>query len=70
MPALPAAAELLPGTLQYRCEGRQHIYVVRCFEQAMLQRLHDAGAVSVEVERCTLEDMFVALVQERAEVAK
>ena len=43
---------------------------IRHYDQSLLQRLHDAGAVSVNVERCSLEDIFVALVHERAEVAK
>jgi hypothetical protein len=48
--------------LQYRSEGRQHVWVVKGYSTEVLQRLHDAGAVSVEVQRCSLEDIFVALV--------
>ncbi|HEX2971719.1 MAG TPA: ABC transporter ATP-binding protein [Tepidisphaeraceae bacterium] len=54
---------LLPGALQYRCEGRQHVWVVRGYSTEVLQRLHEAGAVSAEVQRCSLEDIFVALVR-------
>jgi ABC-2 type transport system ATP-binding protein len=57
-----ARGGLLPGALQYRCEGRQHVWVVRGYSTEVLQRLHDAGATSAEVQRCTLEDIFVALV--------
>lgn len=63
--SLPAA-ELLPDTLQYRRDGRQHLYTVRHYGQSVLQRLHDAGALSAYVERCSLEDIFVALVREGA----
>lgn len=50
------------GLLQYRCDGRQHIYTVRNYDPSLLQRLHDAGAVSADVQRCSLEDIFIALV--------
>lgn len=65
-PEAAAVPTQAPGLLQYRCDGRQHIYMVRHYDQSVLQCLHDAGALSANVERCTLEDIFIALVQDEA----
>jgi len=53
----------LPGTLQRQCDGRQQVFVVSDYNQGILQRLHDAGALSAYVEGLSLEDIFVAYVR-------
>jgi len=53
----------LPGVLQHSDEGRQQVWVVRNYDVGILQALHDAGALSAEVEHCSLEDIFVAFVR-------
>jgi len=54
----------LPGTLHRQDEGRQQVWVVSDYSQDLLQRLHDAGALSAYVENLSLEDIFVAYVRE------
>ncbi|MBU0611563.1 MAG: ABC transporter ATP-binding protein [Armatimonadetes bacterium] len=54
----------LPGTLHRQDEGRQQVWIVSDYSQEILQRLHDAGALSAYVENLSLEDIFVAYVQE------
>jgi len=53
----------LPGTLQRQSEGRQQVFIVSDYSQDILQRLHDAGALSVNVEGLSLEDIFVGYVR-------
>lgn len=53
----------LPGTLQREADGRQQVFIVSDYSQDTLQRLHDAGALSAEVEGLTLEEIFVAHVR-------
>jgi ABC-2 type transport system ATP-binding protein len=53
----------LPGTLQRQDEGRQQVFIVSDYSQDLLQRLHDAGALSAYVENLSLEDIFVAYVR-------
>lgn len=53
----------LPGTLQHDSDGRQHVFVVSDYSVDILQRLHDAGALSAYVEGLSLEDIFVAYVR-------
>ena len=54
----------LPGTLHHLDEGRQQVWIVSDYSQDLLQRLHDAGALSAYVENLSLEDIFVAYVRE------
>jgi ABC-2 type transport system ATP-binding protein len=51
----------LPGVLQQESEGRQQVIICRECEAA-LQELRAAGA-TVQVEDCSLEDIFVAYVR-------
>jgi len=59
-PAPPAALDL-PGVLQQEGEGRQLAFICRDYGAA-LERLRAAGA-TVQVEDCSLEDIFVAYVR-------
>jgi ABC-2 type transport system ATP-binding protein len=53
----------LPGTLQRQADGRQQVYIVSDYSPDILQRLHDAGALSANVEGLSLEDIFVGYVR-------
>lgn len=65
----PLPSFTLPGTLQRQADGRQQVAIVSDYSQDILQRLHDAGALSAYVENLSLEDIFVAYVRDaKAEV--
>ena len=66
--AEPQPGFTLPGTLHHQADGRQHVFVVSDYSpQEHLQRLHDAGALSANVERLSLEEIFVAHVREASQ---
>jgi ABC-2 type transport system ATP-binding protein len=59
----------LPGVLQQETEGRQLVLVCReC--PAALERLRAAGATGVQVEDCSLEDIFIAYVRTKSATAQ
>jgi ABC-2 type transport system ATP-binding protein len=65
--AEPPATLSLPGVLQQESDGRQQVVVCRECAPA-LEHLRAAGATAVQIEDCSLEDIFVAYVRTRAEV--
>jgi ABC-2 type transport system ATP-binding protein len=56
----PVPDLVLPGTLQHESDGRQHVFIVDGYSDAVLKQLHEAGASSANVEGLSLEDIFVA----------
>ena len=61
--AEPLPGFTLPHTLQRQDDRRQQVFIVSDYSPDILQRLHDAGALSAEVEGLSLEDIFVAYVR-------
>ncbi len=60
-PEAPVGLDL-PGVLQQESDGRQQVIV--CHEcEAAVEKLRAAGATAVQVEDCSLEDIFVAYVR-------
>lgn len=58
--AEPAAPLALPGTLQQEVEGRQQVLVCEGYTDEVPARVRAAGAATVSVQDCTLEDIFIA----------
>jgi ABC-2 type transport system ATP-binding protein len=58
----PPAALALPGILQQETDGRQQVLICRECDAA-IAGLRSAGALSIDVEDCSLEDIFVAYVR-------
>jgi len=59
----------LPGVLQREVEGRQQVLVCPDFDPAFVDQIKEAGATTVQVEACSLEDIFVAYVRTTAAAA-
>ncbi len=60
------AGELdVPGLLQQEGEGRRQAYIIADFAPEKLEPLRVAGASNLEVQDCSLEDIFVAYVRTR-----
>jgi ABC-2 type transport system ATP-binding protein len=55
-----------PGILEQTAEGRQRELIWRDFGEADAARLRAAGATDVQVQSCSLEDIFIAYVRTRA----
>jgi ABC-2 type transport system ATP-binding protein len=59
----PAPPLTLPGVIEQRVEGRTQALVCEDFSERLVEQARAAGAVSVLVEDCSLEDVFVAYVR-------
>jgi ABC-2 type transport system ATP-binding protein len=60
-----AAEVALDGVLSQEGEGRQRAFVCRDCNDAKLEALRRAGATGLQVEDCSLEDIFVAHVRKQ-----
>jgi ABC-2 type transport system ATP-binding protein len=58
-----------PGLLWRETDGRQQALVCEGFGEALLEQIRAAGATSIQVEDCSLEDIFVAYARTKAEAA-
>lgn len=56
----------LPGVAELKSNGSLHEIKIRGFEDAMLARIHAQGLQVSQVERMTLEQIFIASVREVA----
>jgi ABC-2 type transport system ATP-binding protein len=56
----------LPGVAEFKSNGSLHEIKIRGFEDAMLANIHAQGLQVSQVERMTLEQIFIASVREVA----
>jgi ABC-2 type transport system ATP-binding protein len=49
-----------PGLLWRETDGRQQALICSGFNETLLEQVRTAGATSLEVQDCSLEDIFVA----------
>jgi ABC-2 type transport system ATP-binding protein len=57
-----------PSILQQSSEGRQRELIWKDFSEANAAHLRAAGATEVQVQACSLEDIFIAYVRTRPAV--
>ena len=67
--AEPPEAVAIPGLLSEQGSGRQRALIVSDFSSEKLDKLRAVGAVQLEVQDCSLEDIFVAHVRPQRKVA-
>ena len=60
----------LPEIIYQTAEGRQRELILRDFSDAAVSQLRAAGAVDVQVQDCSLEDIFVAFVRPQLAAAQ
>ncbi len=67
--AEPPEGGEVAGLLSEEGSGRQRALIVSDFENVKLEQLRAAGAVQLEVQDCSLEDIFVAYVRPKEPAA-